>query len=159
MSRIAILAPVLVPALFLAACSGNPEAQLDKARQHLAAGAYAEAAAAANDGLAAGAEGAIAWRLELAALEGEARSGQTDAVVARLARLADAWSDQVTGSLYVQTAGQVKDAGDAEGAIGVLDAGAQRFPEDPDITQAIDRLKASGTSEEIERLRSLGYVE
>ncbi|HSJ98447.1 MAG TPA: hypothetical protein VLC53_15325, partial [Myxococcota bacterium] len=103
--------------------------------------------------------GPVAWRLELAALEGEARSGKTADVLARLDRLAGAWSAQVGGSLYVQTAGQVKEAGDAEGAIGVLDAGAQRFPEDRDIAQAIERLKATGSSDEIERLRSLGYVE
>jgi predicted Zn-dependent protease len=102
---------------------------------------------------------AAAWRLELAALEGEARGGKTAEVLARFERLAQAWSDQVTGSLYVQTAGQVKEAGDAAGAINVLDAGAKRFPDDPDITQAIAQSKATGTAEEIERLRSLGYVE
>ncbi len=159
MSRLAILAPVLFIALGLLACSGGPEDQLEAARQHLAAGSYAEAAAAANAGLAAGAEGPLAWRLELIALEGEARTAQTAAVQARLERLAGSHAAQVAGSLYVQTAGQVKEAGDAEGAIGVLDAGAQRFPEDPDIAQAIERLKATGTSDEIERLRSLGYVE
>ena len=164
MPRMAVLAPflvgsVLLPALALFACSGNPEDQLEKARQQLAAGAYADAAATANAGLAAGAEGSIAWRLELIALEGEARTARTAAAQARLERLAGSHAAQVTGSLYVQTAGQVKEAGDAEGAIGVLDAGAQRFPEDADIAQAIDRLKATGTSDEIERLRSLGYVE
>ncbi len=153
--RLAALAPLLL----LVACSGGPEDQLEKARQSLAAGAYADAAATAQAGLDAGAEGSTAWRLELAALEGEARTARTADALSRLVRLAESWSGQVTGSLYVQTAGQVKEAGDAEGAIGVLDAGAQRFPDDPDITQAIARLKATGTSDEIERLRSLGYVE
>lgn len=156
MARIVLLAPLLV----LLACGGGAEGELEKARQHLAAGAYAEAAAAANRGLAAGPEGPVAWRLELAALEGEARSARTPDVLARLERLAGSpWAAQVTGSLYVQTAGQLKEAGDAQGAIGVLDAGAKRFPEDADIAQAIRRLQATGTSEEIERLRSLGYVE
>ncbi len=159
MSRLAVLTPILLIVLVLSACSGSPEDQLEKARQHLAAGAYSDAAAAAEAGLAAGAEGSIAWRLELAALEGEARTAQTAAVQARLERLAASHAAQVTGSLYVQTAGQVKEAGDADGAIGVLDAGAQRFPEDEAIAQAIDRLKATGSSDEIERLRSLGYVE
>jgi hypothetical protein len=143
----------------LAACGPDPEERLETARGHLARGAYAEAAAAAREGLAAGAEGPVAWRLELAALEGEAREAKTADVLARLERLAGAWSAQVTGSLYVQTAGQVKEAGDAVGAIGVLDAGATRFPEDPDIARAIAQSKATGTAEEIERLRSLGYVE
>jgi hypothetical protein len=155
MSRLAVLALVLT----LASCGASPEEQLEKARGHLAQGAYAEAAAAAVQGLAAGAEGPTAWRLELAALEGEARGGKAADVLARLDHLAEAWSAQLTGSLYVQTAGQVKEAGDAAGAISVLDAGAKRFPEDPDIAQAIAQSKATGTPEEIERLRSLGYVE
>jgi len=155
MSRLAVLALILT----LAACGADPEAQLEKARGHLAQGAYPEAAAAAAQGLAAGAKGSVAWRLELAALEGEARGGKTADALARLDRLAAAWSGQVTGSLYVQTAGQVKEAGDAAGAVSVLDAGAKRFPEDPDIVRAIAQSKATGTPEEIERLRSLGYVQ
>jgi hypothetical protein len=155
MPRTAFLALVLV----LASCGVSPEKQLEKAREHLAQGAYAEAASAAAQGLDAGAEGPTAWRLELAALEGEARGAKTADVLARLDRVAQAWSVQVTGSLYVQTAGQLKEAGDAAGAINVLDAGARRFPGDPDIAQAIAQSQASGTAEEVERLRSLGYVE
>jgi hypothetical protein len=41
----------------------------------------------------------------------------------------------------------------------VLDAGARRFPQDADIARAIERSKATGTDAELERLRSLGYVE
>jgi hypothetical protein len=143
----------------LVSCGAGPEADLEKARGYLASGDYADAAAAATRGLDAGAEGSTAWRLELAALEGEARSGSTAQVLARLERLADAWSAQVTGTLYVQTAGQVREGGDAAGAISVLDAGARRFPEDADIARAIDQLKETGTDAEVERLRSLGYVE
>lgn len=150
---------VLVLLGMLVSCGAGPEQQLEKARAQLAAGDYAAAAAAATQGLAAGAEGATAWRLELAALEGDARGGKTAEVVARLERLADAWSAQLTGPLYVQTAGQLKEAGDAAGAIGVLDLGAKRFPDDPDITRAIAQLKVTGSDAEIERLRSLGYVE
>jgi hypothetical protein len=150
---------VLLVLWMLVACGSGPEAQLEQARAQLAAGDYAAAAATASAGLAAGAEGATAWRLELAALEGEARGGKSADATARLERLAGAWSAQVGGTLYVQTAGQVKEAGDAAGAIGVLDAGARRFPDDPDITRAIEQLKTTGTDAEIERLRSLGYVE
>ncbi len=143
----------------LLACGAGPQDHLETARQRLAAGDYEEAAAAAARGLEAGAEGSTAWRLELAALEGEARSGKTTEVLARLDRLAEAWSAQVDGVLYVQTAGQVRESGDATGAIGVLDAGAKRFPEDADIARAIEQLKATGSDDEIDRLRSLGYVE
>jgi hypothetical protein len=153
------LAGALALFCVLVACGGGAEAELEKARQHLAAGSWAEAAAAANRGLAAGAEGPVAWRLEVAALEGEARSGKTAEVLARLERLAGPWSAQLTGPLYVQTAGQLKDGGDAAGAVSVLDLGAKRFPQDADIARAIAQSKASGSDEEIERLRSLGYVE
>jgi hypothetical protein len=145
--------------LLIAGCGGGPDAKLEQARQRLAAGDFAEAVAAADAGLAAGAEGATAWRLEIAALEAEARGGNAQAVQARLARLAQTWAAQATGALYVQTAGQLKEGGDAAGAIGVLDAGAQRFPDDADIARAIEQAKATGTDAEIERLRSLGYVE
>ena len=143
----------------LAACGVSPEQQLEKAREQLAKGAYAEAEAAATEGLTAGAEGSTAWRLELVALEAEARAKQTAAVLARLERLAGAWAKQVGGSLYVQTAGQLRDAGDATGAVGVLDAGAKRFPEDADVAKAISQAKATGTAAELEQLRSLGYIE
>jgi hypothetical protein len=145
--------------LSLMACGGAPEDELESARGYLAAGDYVGAAAAASRGLGAGAEGATAWRLELVALEAEARAGRTDEVLARLGRLAGPWSAQLTGPLYVQTAGQVKEAGDASGSIGVLDLGAKRFPDDPAIAQAIARSKATGSDAELERLRSLGYVE
>ena len=154
MSRIAVLALLL-----LIGCGGGPEERLEKARALLASGDYAAAAAAASEGLAAGAEGPVAWRLELVALEGEARAGETAAVLARLERIAGAWSSQVDAALYIQSAGQLKQAGDAAGAISLLDAGAKRFPEDAGIAQAIAQSKATGTAAEIERLRSLGYVE
>jgi hypothetical protein len=154
MSRIAVAL-----LLSLLACGGAPEDELESARGYLAAGDYVGAAAAASRGLAAGAEGTTAWRLELAALEAEARSGKTAEVLARLGRLAGAWSAQVTGPLYVQTAGQVKEAGDAAGAISVLDLGAKRFPDDMAIAETIERSKTTGSDAELERLRSLGYVE
>jgi hypothetical protein len=155
MSRIAVLALVWLTV----SCGADPAAELEKAREHLASGDYAAAAAAATQGLAAGAEGPTAWRLELVALEGEARGGKTAEVLARLDRLNQAWSEQVSGPLYVQTAGQVKEAGDAAGAISVLDAGVRRFPADADIARAIAQLKATGTDAELDQLRSLGYVE
>jgi hypothetical protein len=152
---------LIVVALFslLAGCGASPEQQLEKAREQLASGAFAEAGAAAAEGLAAGAEGATAWRLELVALEAEARAKNTEAALARLERLAGAWAKQVGGSLYVQTAGQLRDAGDAAGAISVLDAGAKRFPEDGDVAKAITQAKAAGTAAELEQLRTLGYIE
>jgi hypothetical protein len=151
---------IALPALFLLlSCSGGPEAKLEDARAKLAAGDYAAAAAAAGEGLAA-ADGAVAWRLELTALEAEARGGKGSEARARLERLAGGpFAAQAGGSLYVQTAGQLREAGDAPGAVDVLDSGAKRFPDDADIARAIAQAKASGSDAELERLRSLGYVE
>lgn len=146
--------------LLLLSCSGGPEAKLEDARAKLGGGDFAAAAAAANEGLAAGAEGALAWRLELAALEAEARGGLGDEALARLDRLAGGpFAAQAAGSLYVQTAGQLREGGDASGAVDVLDSGAQRFPEDADIARAIEQAKATGSDAELERLRSLGYIQ
>ena len=155
MRRVLLLAAVSL----LAACGASPEQQLEKAREQLGSGAWGEAEAAAAAGLAAGAEGTTAWRLELIALEAEARAKKTEAVLARLERLAGAWPQQVGGSLFVQTAGQLRDAGDPAGAIQVLDSGAKRFPEDADVAKAIDQAKAAGTAAELEQLRTLGYIE
>jgi hypothetical protein len=149
-----------LPFLLLCACGGGPEAQLEKAQADLAKRDYAAASAAASQGLAGGATGPVAWRLENVALEAEARSAKSAEVVARLERLASGpFAAQLTGPLYVQTAGQVKEAGDGAGAVSVLDLGAKRFPQDADIAQAIERSKHSGSDAEVERLRSLGYVE
>jgi len=156
MPRTVILALVCT---LLASCGGSPEDHLEKARGYLSGGDYAQAVAAADQGLAAGADGAIAWRLELLALEGEARGGHAADAQARLERLAERWTDQVTGALYVQTAGQIKDAGNGSEAISVLDAGAKRFPEDEDVARAIAQLQTTGSDDELDRLRSLGYVE
>jgi hypothetical protein len=145
--------------LFLVACGASPEDRLEAARDALAKGAYADAAAAAREGLAAGANGATAWRLELAALEGEARAKEAPAALARLERLAGEKPDQVKGALYVQTAGQLREAGDAAGAVELLDAGGKRFPGDADVAGAIEQAKASGGDAERAKLCSLGYIQ
>lgn len=158
MSRAPFLASVALALLL--GCGAGPERQLEHARESLASGDYAAAASAANAGLASGAQGATAWRLELIALESEARGARGSEALARLERLAaGGQSAQLNAPLYVQTAGQLKEAGDAAGAVSVLDAGVKRFPGDADLVGAIERSKASGSSAEVERLRSLGYVE
>jgi hypothetical protein len=64
----------------------------------------------------------------------------------------------VKGPLYVQTAGQLREAGDAPGAVELLDAGVKRFPGDADLAKAIEAAKASGNDAERARLCSLGYL-
>lgn len=143
----------------LLACGASPEAHLDKARGHLAGGAWDQAVAASEQGIAATKDDAMSWRLELVALEAEARGGKTEPVLARLTRLAEKRSAQVQCSLYVQTAGQLQEGGDGAGAVRVLDLGNKRCPEDAAIAKAIEQAKASGDDATNEQLRSLGYLD
>ena len=95
--------PLLFASLaLLLACGASPEDRLEAARAALAKGSYADAAAAAREGLAAGASGATAWRLELAALEGEARAKDGAAARTRIERLAGEKPDQVKGPLLIE---------------------------------------------------------
>jgi len=153
----------LVFALALALVTGcggaSPEAKLATAEELLAAGTFDQAATAATEGLAANpADAAIRWRLELALLEAQARGGDEAAATATLERLASLEGTRIKGTHYVSTADQLKAAGDAAGAVALLDKGLKRFPGDPDITQAIERTKASGGTDELEALKSLGYL-
>jgi len=150
-------------ALALALVSGcggtSPEAQLKAAEDHLAAATFDQAAAAATEGLAANpSDAAIRWRLEFALLEAQARGGDVEAATATLERLAALEGTQIKGTHYVSTADQLKAAGEAAGAVALLDKGLKRFPDDADITRAIERTKASGSMDELEALKSLGYL-
>jgi tetratricopeptide (TPR) repeat protein len=144
----------------LAACSdGNPRQHLSQAEAALAAGNHAKAVASADEGLTRKPEAAVRWRLELIRLEALARSGRADAAVQAIERLAGTGNSPVTASHYLSTADQLRGAGNQAGAIQLLDKGAKRFPGDADIAQAIARAKESGSSEELDTLRSLGYLD
>ena len=143
----------------LFACGTNPQQHLESAQSSLASGSWDAAVTAAQEGLNASPEDTIAWRLELAMLEAYARGGKADETVKQIEKLAGANADRVNGKLYVSTAGQLKEAGDATGAITVLDAGAKRYPTDGEITKAIEAAKSTGDDAELEALRSLGYIE
>jgi hypothetical protein len=71
----------------VSACGGSsPEGQLKAAEDHLAAGAFDQAATVATEGLAANpSDVAIRWRLEFALLEAQARGGDVAATTATLA--------------------------------------------------------------------------
>ncbi len=152
-----------VTALFVSlmiACGGDsPDKSLSAAQGSLASGAYAEAITAAEAGLSTSPEAAMRWRLEFVKLEALARSGDGAKAAATLEALAAEPSSQIKASHYVSTADQLRSAGDAAGAISLLDAGAKRYPSDATIAKAIEQAKASGGSDELEALRSLGYIE
>jgi predicted Zn-dependent protease len=115
--------------------------------------------AAADEGLAKKPDATVRWRLELVRLEALARSGRADAALQAIERLAATEGTPVTASHYLSTADQLRGAGNQAGAIQLLDKGTKRFPDNADITQAIGRAKESGSSEELDTLRSLGYLD
>ena len=69
--------------------------------------------------------------------------------------------ESLPATQYSATADQLRAAGDGPGAIQVLDQGLQRFPEDTALASLIDSAKQAPSvdSEELELLRTLGYLE
>jgi len=102
-----------------------------------------------------------AWGLELVKLEALARDGQGDEALAQIDALANARPQNMPATQYSATADQLKSAGQGAAAIQVLDLGLQRFPEDATLIALIEEAKTAPAagSDELEMLRSLGYVE
>jgi hypothetical protein len=152
---------VLLSALWLAACGQTPRESLAAARQALTESRYDDAVSAADAGLAGKADAVTTWGLELVKLEALARSGHGDETIAQLEKLAAARPEQVPAAQYSATADQLKTAGQGPASIRVLDLGLKRFPGDASLVALIEEAKqapAAG-SDELEMLRSLGYVD
>jgi len=147
--------------VFSTACQESARDSLGSAREALAGGDPAAALAAAEAGLAAGADEVTAWGLELVKLEALAREGRGDAALAQLAALAAQRPEQVPAEQYAATADQLRAAGQGAVAAQALDQGLQRFPDDAQLGAQIEAVKqaADPGSEELEALRSLGYIE
>ena len=152
--------------IFLLACGGggeSPRETLAEARKALAEGRYPDVLQAADQALAGGgADEVTAWGLELVKLEALARSGDGDATLAQLAKLATERPTNMGANQYAATADQLRAAGAGPFAIQALDAGLQRFPDDGELKGQIEAAKQAATdpgSDELEMLRSLGYVE
>jgi len=150
----------LALAAALCGCEKAPQDHLDEARAALAAGAYGDAVTAARAGLAGSANEVTTWGLELVILEAEARAGNGAQAKAQLSALADTYPKRISATDYSSTAQLLKAADEKAVAIEVLDQGAKRFPEDPVLARMIEETVASGDDpEELEMLRSLGYIE
>ena len=102
----------------------------------------------------------LTWSLERIRLEALARENQAAEARETLERLAAEYPAQANASLYLAIASYLEDAGGASGAIDILVAGDERFPEESEKFEAqIRELQAGGLDPaEIERLRSLGYL-
>jgi len=148
-------------ALALAACGQTARESLDEARQALAESRYADAIGAADTGLAGDADAVTTWGLELVKLEALARDGRGDETLAQIEKLAAARPEQMPPTQYSATADQLRAADQGAASIVVLDAGLKRFPEDQALLDLIEQAKAAPApgSDELEMLRSLGYVD
>jgi hypothetical protein len=151
--------------MLLAACGGKSGAErLTEAQASLNTGKFDAAVTAADQGLAAAdakGDAALAWRLEQVRLEGLAQGGKGNQVKADLERLAGSYPQQVTPALYRALADKVSQAGDTNGAIDLLTAGDQRFPDaHASFVEAIEALKAGGNLDpaQVQRLKALGYL-
>jgi predicted Zn-dependent protease len=150
----------LVLALALCACAkGGPE-HLEDARQELAAGSFAEAVASAQAGLATSPNDVTSWGLELVILEAQSRAGNAAEAKGQLMKLAAAHPERISATDYSSTAQLLQAAEQKPVAIEVLDLGMKRFPDDAVLARMIEDSVASGSDpEELEMLRSLGYIE
>jgi tetratricopeptide (TPR) repeat protein len=144
----------------LGACSKSGHDLLVEARASLASGAYDDAIAAADAGLAASPSKTDAWGLELVKLEAYARGGNGESARQQLIALAGRYSGQLAATDYSSTAQQLKEAGSGTAAIEVLDLGKKQYPDDPLIEKMIaDSVESGSSPEELEMLKSLGYIE
>jgi tetratricopeptide (TPR) repeat protein len=148
-------------AMGLASCTESAQDSLGEARAALADARYDEALAAAEVGLANPADEVITWGLELVKLEALARGGQGEPALAQLQKLAAERPENVPADQYAAIADQLRGAGAGPEAIVVLDSGLKRFPEDAELLRQIEAAKAAPAagSEELEMLKTLGYVE
>jgi predicted Zn-dependent protease len=144
----------------LCSCQKSGHEHLEDARSSLASGSYDEAIAAAQSGLQSSPSKADTWGLELVKLEAYARGGSGDDAKQQLVVLASAYPSQLSATDYSSTAQQLQEAEQGPAAIEVLDLGKKRHPDDALIERMIaDSVSAQSSPEELEMLRSLGYIE
>jgi hypothetical protein len=160
MPRSRFVLPLL---LLLAACEASLADREKEARAALDARDFTKARLVSEEALAssgAGADAATAWRLEQIRLEALAQEKQGAEIVASLARLSGKYGPQITPALYRSLADKLKTAGDTTGAIDVLAAGHEKFPQEAQaFVKDIDALKQGKLDPaQIEKLKALGYL-
>ena len=150
----------VVAAVLALACAESARDALEQARKALTETHYPEAIAAADAGLARAPDAITSWGLEVVKLEALARSGQGDQTLAQLEKLTAGWPDNMLADQFAVTADQLRAAGQGDAAIQALDKGLKRFPKDEALLGQIEQAKKASApgSEELERLRSLGYI-
>ena len=162
-ARRAILLTPVIGLVFLIGCGPDVDQLKDEAQQALSVGNFSQAREISTRALESvpEAEKRLAWSLERIRLEALARDDQPAEALETLERLAAEYPAQANASLYLAIASYARGAGSTGGAIEILVAGDERFPEDSEKFKAqIQELEAGGGLDpaEIERLRSLGYL-
>ena len=151
---------VLVLVAALCACEKASQQHLSEARQALGAASFAEAVASAEAGLSLDSDAVTTWGLEVVILEAHARAGNGEETKSQLVELATSYPERISAIDYSGTAQLLQSADQKPAAIEVLDLGVKRFPEDAVLKRMIEESVASGSDpEELEMLRSLGYIE
>jgi hypothetical protein len=144
----------------LCACQKSSHDHLTDARSELAGGAFDASIAAAQTGLESAPSKADAWGLELVMLEAYARGGNGEETKQQLIKLAGLYPQQLSPTDYSGTAQQLQTVGQGPAAIEVLDIGKKRYPDNELIDKMIaDSVNAESSPEELELLKSLGYIE
>ena len=154
-----VLALVALVTVFCS-CQKTSQEHLAEARSSLGEASYEEAVAAAEAGLQASPSKVDAWGLELVKLEAYGRGGSGEQAKQQLVVLASAYPGQLSATDYSSTAQQLQSADQGPAAIEVLDLAKRRYPDDELIDKMIaDSIEAKSSPEELEMLRSLGYIE
>ncbi len=144
----------------LCACQKTSQDHLDEAQSSLASSSYEQAIAAAEAGLRANPNERDAWGLELVKLEAYARGGNGESAKQQLQNLVGLYPGRLSPTDYSSTAQQLQAAGQGPAAIEVLDLGKKRYPNDELIEKMIaNSVNAESSPEELEMLKSLGYIE
>ena len=158
---ISFLTPTIGLALLIG-CGPDLEKQKNEAQQALSVGNFGQARELSSQAMeqAPAADKRLLWALERIRLEALARENQGEQALETLERLATEYPTQANASLYLAIASYLKDAGGTSGAIDILVAGDERFPEESEkFKTMMGELEAGGLDPaEIERLKSLGYL-
>jgi hypothetical protein len=153
------MARALYAALALLVACGTAEEDFAQARRLIGVREYTQAIESCQRGLGRAPNEAVAWGLRLALLEAKSRLGDGDGTLRELEALAAAHPERLSSSLFLATAAALEIAGERAARLTVLDMGAKRFPADPGFATVIARSKTQADPQELELLRSLGYVD
>jgi tetratricopeptide (TPR) repeat protein len=156
--------------LLIPACGGANDAQglVDEAQAALTAREYPKAAGLAAKAVAAAKQAgdeSLAFRGTSIRISALAREGKGPEAVSALEAAATEYPSRVDAKLYARTMSALQQAKSIEGALDVLEAGSERFPDSraafEDGAAKLAAMLQSGAGsdpEAIERLKSLGYL-